>query len=115
MRDGRGGRGPGGENVTTAQLARRLKLDVSAVGRRVNVAIAAGYLRNDEDKRNKPRRLATADPLPDDEELLPTLDDWLCSCATPSEGTDTPTDIDDNDLADLSLSALREHFTGEPW
>ncbi len=105
----------GGENVTTAQLARRLKLDVSAVGRRVNVAIAAGYLRNDEDKRNKPRRLATADPLPDDEELLPTLDDWLCSCATPSEGTDTPTDIDDNDLADLSLSALREHFTGEPW
>jgi hypothetical protein len=86
--------GDDGKYVTTARLASELKLDVSAVGRRVNVAIAAGYLRNDEDKRNKPRKLATGDPLPEDEELLPTLDDWLCSCATPIRGTDTPTDVD---------------------
>jgi Domain of unknown function (DUF3854) len=65
----------GGEDyASNAQLAERLKLDKAAVSRRVRVAINQGYLRNDEDRRGKPSKLALADPLPEDVQVLPTVD-----------------------------------------
>jgi hypothetical protein len=64
----------GEQHASNAQLAERLELDKAAVSRRVRVAINQGYLRNDEDRRGKPSKLALADPLPEDIEILPSVD-----------------------------------------
>jgi hypothetical protein len=84
--------------VSTARLADRLRIDKSAASRRVRVAIDKGYLRNDEDRRGRPAKLACADPLPEDVEILPTADDLRDSCSVASEtgGIDTPTDAHSN-------------------
>ena len=52
----------------------QLKLDKSAVSRRVKGALADGFLKNNEEKRGKPARLVVGDPLPDDVAFLPTAD-----------------------------------------
>jgi hypothetical protein len=75
----------GAKHVSNAQLAELLELDKAAVSRRVRVAIAQGYLRNDEDRRGKPSKLALADPLPEDLEILPSVD-----VLTSHWGGDTP-------------------------
>ena len=64
----------GESHASNAQLAKHLGLDKAAVSRRVRVAINQGYLRNDEDRRGKPSKIAPADPLPEDVEILPTVD-----------------------------------------
>jgi hypothetical protein len=60
-----------GEPVTVAELARELKLDRSAVSRRVRNAKDRGYLRDLEENQRKPSRLILGDELPDDLEILP--------------------------------------------
>jgi DNA-binding Lrp family transcriptional regulator len=60
-----------GDSITIAALARRLKLDKSAMWRRVKSAIALGYLKNEETRKGRPARLALGDPLPDEVEVLP--------------------------------------------
>jgi hypothetical protein len=84
--------GDDGKPVSIARLAAVLEMDKSAVSRRVRVAIAAGYLRNDEDKKGKPSKLATADPLPEDIEILPSADAVreCCTVASGSGGIKTP-------------------------
>ena len=63
----------GGESeVKQAALHTRLKLDKSALSRRVADAVDRGYLRNLEDKRGRPGRLVLGDPLPDELAVLPT-------------------------------------------
>jgi DNA-binding transcriptional ArsR family regulator len=64
-----------GEPVTVAELARKLKLDRSAVSRRVRNAKDRGYLRDLEENQRKPSRLVLGDDLPDDLEILPKLED----------------------------------------
>lgn len=64
-----------GEPVTQAQLAAELGLDKSAVSRRVRAALRAGYLENREEKRGRPHKLVIGDPLPEDQEILPTVDE----------------------------------------
>src|SRR5215217_5007825 len=61
-----------GEPVTVAELARELKLDRSAVSRRVRNAKDRGYLRDLEENLRKPSRLVLGDDLPDDLQILPT-------------------------------------------
>jgi hypothetical protein len=57
--------------VMQADIKKALKLDKSAVSRRVAAAIDAGVLRNLEDRKGRPARLILGDPLPDEIELLP--------------------------------------------
>jgi hypothetical protein len=64
-----------GEPVTVAELARELKLDRSAVSRRVRNAKDRGYLRDLEENRRKPSRLVLGDDLPDDLQILPKPED----------------------------------------
>src|SRR5829696_8973662 len=64
-----------GEPVTVTDLARELKLDRSAVSRRVRNAKDRGYVRDLEDNPRKPSRLIPGDDLPDDLQILPTPED----------------------------------------
>jgi len=64
-----------GEPITVAEFARELKLDRSAVSRRVRNAKDRGYLRDLEDNPRKPSRLVLGDDLPDDVQILPTPED----------------------------------------
>jgi hypothetical protein len=64
-----------GEPVTVAELARELKLDRSAVSRRVRNAKDRGYFRDLEENRRKPSRLVLGDDLPDDLQILPKPED----------------------------------------
>jgi DNA-binding transcriptional ArsR family regulator len=71
--------GSKGEPVTVAELARALKLDRSTVSRRARSAKDRGYLRDLEDNPRKPSRLILGDDLPDDVQILPSLDDVRAS------------------------------------
>jgi biotin operon repressor len=64
-----------GEPVTVAQLTSELKLDRSAVSRRVRNAKDRGYLRDLEENPRKPSRLVPGDDLPDDLQILPKPED----------------------------------------
>jgi hypothetical protein len=64
-----------GEPVTVTDLARELRLDRSAVSRRVRNAKDRGYLRDLEDNLRKPSRLIPGDDLPDDVQILPSPED----------------------------------------
>lgn len=64
------GDGGVGEVPLTA-LAKKMGLDKSSVHHRVRKAIERGYLVNREEKRGMSARIALADPLPDEIEILP--------------------------------------------
>jgi hypothetical protein len=68
-----------GEPVTVTELARELRLDRSAVSRRVRTAKDRGYLRDLEENQRKPSRLVLGDDLPDDLQILPSLGDVRAS------------------------------------
>ena len=85
------------KRISNKMLAEHLKLDRSAVSRRVKVALDGGYLINDEDRARKPTRLRIGEPLPDDIVVLPEPDDVaLCTDAVGSGPPHPPTDIDGN-------------------
>jgi hypothetical protein len=75
----------GNRHISIAQLAAALEMDKSAVSRRVRVALEAGYLRNEEDKRGRPYKLVVGDPLPEDIVILPPPEE-CCSVASESGG-----------------------------
>jgi hypothetical protein len=81
-----------GDNVSVTSLAKELKLDKSSASRRAKDTIARGYLKNMEDKKGRPARLVIGDPLPDDAEVLPTVEMLRdrCSVAPLREGMDPP-------------------------
>jgi hypothetical protein len=68
-----------GEPVSVVELARELKLDRSAVSRRVRNAKDRGYLRDLEENLRKPSRLVLGDDLPEDLQILPTPEDMRAS------------------------------------
>src|SRR5215208_4504462 len=68
-----------GEPVTVAELARELKLDRSAISRRVRNAKDRDYLRDLEENVRKPSRLVLGDDLPDDLQILPKPEDVRAS------------------------------------
>jgi hypothetical protein len=72
----------GREHAGTADLEKLLKLDRSAISRRVKDAVAGKYLRNLEERKRQPARLVPGDPLPEGEAVLPERDALvhLCSC-----------------------------------
>jgi hypothetical protein len=60
-----------GEPVSVRDIAKELKLDRSAVSRRVRNAKDRSYLRDLEENQRKPSRLVPGDDLPDDLQILP--------------------------------------------
>jgi hypothetical protein len=72
------------EWVTNRAIAEDLKVDKAAASRRVKVALDRGYLKNLEDRKGRPSRLVVGDPMPEDEQILPTaadLEGALSGCA----------------------------------
>ena len=59
------------DSVSVGELVQALKLDRSAITRRVAVAIERGFLRNLEHRYRQPMRLVIADPMPDTATVLP--------------------------------------------
>ena len=64
----------GHEEVRQVDLMPHLKLDKSAISRRIGAALDAGFLRNRERGRYRPARLVLGDPLPEEVEILPSPD-----------------------------------------
>jgi hypothetical protein len=79
----------GEEEVRQADLRTRLKLDKSAISRRVADALDRGYLRNREDRKGRPARLVIGDPLPEELEVLPTPE-RLQGCGVAQGDKDLP-------------------------
>jgi hypothetical protein len=67
-------------------VAKELKLDKSAASRRVRDAIKQGYLKNQEERRGRPMILSLGNPLPDNVEVLPSVES-LRQCCTVAGGT----------------------------
>ncbi len=74
-----------GEGVGLRVIAEKMQLDKSNVSRRVRVAANGGYLRNLEDKRGKPGRWVTGDPLPESVALLPDPAQLATPCPPPDQ------------------------------
>lgn len=65
----------GRTSVNKSEIARALKLDRSSGKRRVDDALAKGYLRDEnEGKQGTHARIVLGDPLPEDVELLPSVE-----------------------------------------
>jgi hypothetical protein len=62
----------GVDTINLSQIEAQLRLDKSAVSRRVQVAIEKGYLENLEDRRGKPSKLVLGRPLPKEDPVLPS-------------------------------------------
>ena len=60
--------------TSVLQVATTLALDKSAGWRRVRSAIERGFVRNLEEKRGQQAQLVLGDPLPDDQEILPSVE-----------------------------------------
>jgi hypothetical protein len=76
----------GKDEVRQSELKPVLKLDKSAISRRVADALDGGFLKNLEDRKGRPARLTLGDALPDNFEVLPApeqlvADDGLRGCA----------------------------------
>jgi hypothetical protein len=74
-----------GEEVSEAEVARRLGLARSTVSWRIGKALAGGWLVNNEKREKHPARLARGAPLPEDASALPTrerLETALYECTS---------------------------------
>jgi hypothetical protein len=81
----------GQEGVSITALAHALHLDKSSASRRWRNARARGYLKNLETVRGKPARIVLADPIPDDVEVLPTVE-VLRQTTNPDNPANSPSD-----------------------
>ncbi|CAN5564901.1 hypothetical protein BH23CHL4_BH23CHL4_07970 [soil metagenome] len=79
---------PSDPTVSLAKLAKRLDLDKSAASRRVRVAIDREYLKNLEDKRGKPMRLTMGDEMPDELDILPSVEMLKCCSVDVLQGSE---------------------------
>jgi hypothetical protein len=64
----------GTPEVSQADLKSVLRLDKGPISRRVAAAIERNFLRNREPRKGRPARLVLADPLPVDEDVLPSVE-----------------------------------------
>ncbi len=79
------------EPITTAAVAQELKLDKSAALRRVRTAMDRGHLKNLEDRKGRPARIVSGDPIAGEVEVLPSVEKLRgCRVACNSGGRDTP-------------------------
>ena len=64
----------GGRPTNIKRVGAALTLDYSATHRRVGMALEGGYLKNLEDRKGRPAQLVIGDDLPEDREVLPTIE-----------------------------------------
>jgi hypothetical protein len=101
--------------MSITQLAQALEIDKAAASRRWQRAKAGGYLSNLEDKRGKPARIVLADPLPEDVQVLPTVEQLRDRCTVDRvvEGVSPlppPEEIDQDEIERLAeLSRRIQH------
>ena len=61
-------------SCSVTQVARVLRVDASTASRRIKMALAGGYLINDEARPGRPSQLRVGDPLPIETPVLPAVD-----------------------------------------
>lgn len=99
--------------VSYSLIARKLKLDVSTVWRRVQTAIALGFLDNLETREKQQAKIVTTDnELPDDVELLPTPE-GLQVCAFAGGGMPQTHFETDEDVEAGEREAIRAEGCGD--
>jgi hypothetical protein len=82
--------------VTTLRVAEELNICREAARSRLATAAHRGFVKNLEDKRRRPARWAPADPLPEDQEILPSIErviEKLAGC-TPALQTAPAVNLD---------------------
>jgi hypothetical protein len=92
---------PRKESVSLSDLCGPLKLDKSAVSRRVRKAIDMGYLKNLEEKKGKKARLVLDEKMPEDQTILPEVEDLrdrftvaaLCATVSSPPPSDAPREV----------------------
>jgi hypothetical protein len=95
--------------ISQRQLVEALEIDKGRVSRNVRAALDGGYLVNREERRGRPHRLVPGDPLPDDLEILPPVDE-LRSCAVARGGATPPPPSPNGGLSEVDEHArIREH------
>ncbi len=81
----------GNAEASVADVKKRLNFDHSTAWRRVQAAITLGYLKNLEDRERRPAKLILGDPLPQEEQILPTVEQLQdCAIASEEEEIDIP-------------------------
>lgn len=68
--------------MSLADVAEKLGIDKSSASRRVNQAIKLGYLLNEETIKGKPMRLYAGEPLPEEVQVLPTVEEIAAKVAS---------------------------------
>lgn len=63
------------DGVTAKAVGDKLELDKAPASRRCRKAQELGYLQNHEERKGKAGRYVIGDPMPDDVEILPTVED----------------------------------------
>ena len=71
-----------GRTVTNKVVAAALGLDISAARRRVKDAQSRGYIVNDETHKGQPAKLHLGEPLPEDQQILPTVTELSTAITT---------------------------------
>lgn len=71
---------PDRPEVTKSEVAQRLGLDKSAAWRRVKNALKRGFLTNLEERSGRPARIVLGEPLPEDNSLLPSVEQLMSGC-----------------------------------
>jgi len=95
-----------GAPASLGQLTARLRLDKSAVSRRVTVARKLGFLINLETRKGRPAQLALGAPLPEELEVFPTVEALQC-CSAETGVSSAPSPLRHGDAKDAG--ALRSH------
>ena len=110
----------GKDEVRQSELKPALKLDKSAISRRVADALDGGFLKNLEDRKGRPARLTLGDALPDNFEVLPApeqlvADDGLRGCAVdPGDKAPPPRSGIDHEINSLE-TPLGETPASRSW
>jgi len=86
--------------VSQKELTDELKLDKSAVSRRVWDAKKEGYLKDLNDRKGRPSELQVGDPLPEGTEVLPEPDKLSgCTVARENEGNTTEDEVQESGVS----------------
>ena len=88
------------ESVSARALGQELGLEKGPVSRRVRLATDAGYLKNLEDRKGRAARLVLGDPMPEDLQILPTVEELAEERSTVSSASGRmdhppPPEVDD--------------------
>ena len=83
--------------VSVGPVAQELKLDNSAMSRRLKSAINRGYVKNLEDRRGRAGLYVLGEPMPEDLEVLPAPEvlEPVHQCSPDQRGTSTPSTSED--------------------